>query len=108
MFTSYSKAINKQQNRHGSLFEKAFKRKEVTNERYLANLIFYIHANPQLHDICEDFRQYPWSSYERILRNKPSKLDKQQVLEWFNSPDNYVAYHAQKIDIAMIKELMIE
>jgi len=107
-FNSYSKAINKQQNRHGSLFEKPFRRKHVTNTRYLANLVFYIHANPQLHGIVDDFRMYPWSSYERMLRTVPSKLQKEEVLQWFSSADNYIAYHGQKIEIAMIQELMIE
>lgn len=107
-FNSYSKAINKQQNRHGSLFEKPFRRKHVTDTRYLANLVFYIHANPQLHGIADDFRMYPWSSYERMLRTVPSKLQKEEVLQWFSSADNYIAYHGQKIEIAMIQELMIE
>ena len=108
LFTSYSKAINTQQNRHGSLFEKPFRRKLVTNTKYLTNLIFYIHANPQLHGIADDFRFYPWSSYEKILKNTATKLEKTQVLQWFSSPENYVAYHSQKMDLEMIKEMMIE
>ena len=70
-FNSYSKAINIQQNRHGSLFEKSFRRKLVGNTNYFANLVFYIHANPQLHGIVDDFRMYPWSSYDRIMRKTP-------------------------------------
>jgi putative transposase len=107
-FTSYSMAINKQENRTGSLFQKPFKRLKVTNTQYLANLVFYIHANPQLHNIAPDFRDYPWSSYHRILNNKPSALQKSKVVEWFSDPSNYIAYHTQKADIAMIKELLIE
>jgi putative transposase len=40
LFTSYTKAINKQENRHGSLFEKPFKRIEITSVSYLSNLVF--------------------------------------------------------------------
>jgi len=108
LFTSFSKAINKQQNRHGSLFEKPFRRKLVTNTKYLTNLVFYIHANPQLHGITNDFRFYPWSSYEKILKKNPTRLKKDDVLQWFSSPENYVTYHAQKIDLELIKEMMIE
>jgi REP element-mobilizing transposase RayT len=108
LFTSYSKAINKQRNRHGSLFEKPFRRKLVTDTRYLANLVFYIHANPQLHGIINDFRQYPWSSYERILKNSPTRLQKDAVLQWFSSKENYVSYHERTMDIDSIKELMID
>lgn len=108
MFTSYSKAINKQEHQHGSLIENPFKRKEITNIEYLANLVFYIHANPQIHGLCDDFRQYPWSSYERILFKKPSKLEKAAVLNWFSSPENYLDYHAKDIDLDVIRDLIIE
>jgi putative transposase len=108
LFTSYSKAINKQQKRHGSLFENPFKRKEVGSTHYLANLVFYIHANPQHHGIDNDFRQYPWSSYQRIISGKPSKLKKEDILAWFNDAENYIVYHTQKADLERIKELIIE
>jgi putative transposase len=108
LFTSFAKAINKQENRHGSLIEHPFKRKEVTNIEYFANLVFYIHANPQLHGICDDFRQYPWSSYDRIISGQPSKLKKEAVLAWFNNADNYIAYHAQQPDLEIIRDLIIE
>lgn len=107
-FTSYAMAINKQQGRTGSLFQKPFKRLKVNSTKYLANLVFYIHANPRLHKIAPDFRDYPWSSYNRILNKKPSALSKTAVLEWFSTPANYVAYHAQKTDLAILKEIMIE
>lgn len=108
LFTSYSKAINKQQKRHGSLFENPFKRKEVDNTTYLSNLVFYIHANPQLHGIIDDFRQYPWSSYERIIVSKPSKLKKDEVINWFNDKENYVSFHSQKINIEQIRDLLLD
>lgn len=107
-FTSYSKSINAEQKRHGSLFEKPFRRKLISDTSYLTNLVFYIHANPQLHHISNDFRKYSWSSYERMLRNQPSKLEKVQVLQWFDSAENYVAFHDQKIETAIAHELMFE
>jgi putative transposase len=108
LFTSYAKSINIQENRHGSLFEKPFKRVEISSVNYLCNLVFYIHANPQAHGIVDDFRIYPWSSYDRILKNNPSKLKKEELLEWFEDKDNYVGYHSQKADLALIKELAID
>ena len=107
-FNSYSKAVNKQQQRHGALFERPFHRKLVTDTKYLANLVFYIHANPQLHGIANDFRMYPWSSYDKILKNTPTRLEKAQVLQWFSSPENFVAYHNREMDLEIIKDMMIE
>jgi putative transposase len=107
-FTSYSMALNKERGRTGSLFQKNFKRLKITNTQYLANLVFYIHANPQLHSLTDDFRDYPWSSYNRILNSKPSALNKNMVIEWFSNSDNFIAYHSSKIDIATIKDLILE
>ena len=108
LFTSYSKAINKQENRHGSLFENPFKRKEITDETYFTNLVFYIHANPQLHELTTDFKTYYWSSFARILNDKPSKLKKEEVLDWFNDKENYVFFHNQKMEFAELFSLLLE
>jgi REP element-mobilizing transposase RayT len=108
LFLSYAKAINEQEPRTGSLFQKNFKRKKVNNEKYFNQLVYYIHANPQNHGICIDFRDYPHSSYERILSDKPSKLFKQEVLNWFGDKDTYLKFHAAKQDIQLINSWMIE
>jgi REP element-mobilizing transposase RayT len=107
-FTAYSQAINVQQRRTGSLFQKPFKRLEVKSTRQLSTLVHYIHTNPQRHKIMEDFRQYPWSSYDRILKDKPSKLKKEEVLKWFKNKENYVNYHSQIIDLDDLKDIIIE
>jgi REP element-mobilizing transposase RayT len=107
-FTAYSQAINVQERRTGSLFQKPFKRLEITSTQQLANLVLYIHTNPQKHGIIDDFRQYPWSSYERIMRDKPSKLKKEEVLQWFRNKENYVNYHALTIDLDELKDIIIE
>lgn len=108
LFTAYSQAINMQQHRTGSLFQKPFKRLERNSVKQLANLVHYIHINPQRHKITDDFRQYPWSSYERILIDRPSKLKKEEVLAWFKNKDNYLDYHSRTIDLDELKEIMIE
>lgn len=61
VFNAYAKAFNKQQHRTGSLFEKHFKRKELTNDTYLRNLVLYVHLNPQKH-FNLDFSEYKYSS----------------------------------------------
>ncbi len=108
LFTSYSQSINIQQHRSGSLFQKPFKRLEVKSTKQLANLVHYIHTDPQRHNIIDDFRQYPWSSYERIIKNRPSKLKKDEVISWFKNKENYLNYHVQNIDLDDLKEIMIE
>ncbi len=107
-FTSYAKAINKQENRTGSLFQKNFKRKEVTSGTYFDNLVNYIHTNPVKHGIWDDFRTYPHSSYQRMLWDTPSKLFKTTVLQWFGSSESYTTFHSENSDFDNIKDLIIE
>lgn len=107
-FTGYSKSINIQEGRNGSLFQKPFKRVVINSENYLTNLVFYIHANPQLHGIIDNFMSYLWSSYNRILNDSQSKLQKKEVIRWFDDKENFIKYHKQKMEYNMIKDLIIE
>ena len=49
LFNSYAKAYNKMYERKGSLFNRPFKSKLVSDDNYLTTLIYYIHHNPIHH-----------------------------------------------------------
>ena len=93
LFMAYSKSINKQQNRTGSLFRKNFKRKKINNLEYLKQVVIYIHRNPEHHGITNNFSDYPWSSYNRILEDKITKLKKEEVIGWFEDKQNFISCH---------------
>lgn len=88
-FNSYTKSINKAQNRTGGLFETPFKRKVVNSDTYFTQLIWYIHFNPQKHGFISDFKDYPYSSYQSNFSNKLSKFAQDQVIDWFGNENNY-------------------
>jgi putative transposase len=92
-FQSYSMAYNKQQQRVGTLFQTPFKRVKVDNDQYFTKVVYYIHSNPQKHGLIPDFRNYEWSSYQRILIEKPTKLRKREVLDWFGGREAYTQFH---------------
>jgi putative transposase len=94
LFMAYSKSINKQQNRTGSLFRKNFKRKKINNIEYLRQVTIYIHRNPSNHGIVSNFKDYPWSSYDRILEDKITKLKKEEVVNWFDDKQNFIKCHS--------------
>ncbi len=108
LFTSYSKAINKQQKRHGSLIENPFKRIEIDTSEYLINLILYIHTNPQLHGFVKDFRNYKWSSYNEILSDEPTNLQRTSVIKWFAEKDNYRYCHEKKINLEALEKFTFD
>jgi putative transposase len=107
-FNSYAKAINKQQNRSGSLFQKNFKRIRVDHKKYLANLVYYIHANPQFHGLVDDFRNWPYSSYAKFLVLRKTHLQKEVVLSWFGSMEEYRTIHGWIHDLKLIHAYLIE
>src|SRR5690606_18752059 len=105
LFNAYVKAFNKQQNRTGSLFEKHFKRIELTSEDYLKNLIIYIHLNPT-HHLNINFTDYKFSSYQDILNEKESMIFKNEVIELFDYIDNFKYCHNSKRQIIEDKYLL--
>lgn len=109
-FLSYAKAINKQVGRTGSLFRKNFRRKKINSDDYFTGLVWYIHNNPVKHKIYNDYKTYKWSSYKRILMEKPSSvLEKEELFSWFGDKQNYIDFHEmKKIDWDRLNGLIIE
>ena len=97
-FNSYSKSINKEQTRHGSLFEKPFKRKFIETEDYLRILINYIHRNPIHHGISNDITVYKWSSYQSIITGNNDIVEINEILNLFGDFDTFKDYVRQSID----------
>jgi putative transposase len=108
LFNAYTQAINKKYNRTGSLFEIPFERKPVTSEKYLKNLIYYIHHNPVHHGFTKTINEYPWSSYGSMISDKPTKLKREEVIEIYGSKENFIAYHQGEQDLEGIFELIID
>ncbi len=107
-FNAYARAFNPHNQRTGSLFQRPFGRKPVHSERYFYNLIIYIHQNPQHHGFVDDFREWPWSSYDAILEDKQTKIAKTAVLDWFEGKNNFTLAHQQDVDENTIEHLMLD
>ena len=105
LFNAYTKAINKTYLRTGSLFERPFKRILVDSDTYLIHLVNYIHQNPLKHGFTNDFRTYPYSSYQTIYQQKNSRIEGQQVIDWFGNPMSFAKFHEQ-INEAKIQHLI--
>ena len=108
LFNAYTQAINKRHNRTGSLFETTFERKVVNSEKYFRQLIFYIHNNPVHHGFVNQIIQYPWSSYQTVISDKPTKLKRNEVVKIFGDKENLIYYHNQQPNLNEIYNLIIE
>jgi hypothetical protein len=96
-FNAYAKAINKQQNRRGSLFERAFKRVEMQDNNQLMECISYIHINPIKHNFTKDITAWKYNSYNAMLSNKPTKLMRIEAIDIFENVENFIEFHKEKI-----------
>ncbi|MEK7263705.1 MAG: hypothetical protein AAB071_04250 [Bacteroidota bacterium] len=94
-FNAYTKAFNTQQNRRGNLFQHNFKRICITNDRYLCQLIYYIHCNPLHHRIATSIDEWKYSSYHAMKSKKDTLLARAEVLEIFGGKEKFIAYHSQ-------------
>ena len=95
LFSSYTQAFNKQQGRMGSLFMKNFKRKHVTDSKYLQKLVHYIHRNPVEAGLCSKPGDWKFSSYLSILKEEKSFIQNKEILEYYGGKENFEYCHNQ-------------
>lgn len=98
LFNAYIKAINKSYNRTGSLFQKPFKRKLITNQAHLTQTVIYIHKNPQAHGFVDDFRDWKYSSYHFLIESQNTQLQQVEVLAWFGDQKRFEQDHEKEIN----------
>ena len=108
LFNAYTQAINKKFHRTGVLFEKPFERKQITSEKYLQNVIYYIHNNPVQHGFTKQMSLYPWSSFESIVSDQPTKLNRKEVIELYGTKVDFLDYHNTSQNLNEITKFIIE
>lgn len=99
-FNAYTKSINNAYGRTGSLFQHPFGRVPITSDRQFWNVIAYIHQNPQKHGFVKDFHDWKWSSYGVLLSEKPTKLNREAIMDWFGNRQSYIELHEQWVSDA--------
>jgi putative transposase len=106
-FATFAMRHNTLRNRHGAVFCRSFKRSVVEDEMYFGRLIYYIHANPQRHRVCADFRDYRWSSFQSYLSEKPTQLLRDVVWDFFGGKEAFQRYH-DELHASIASEYRIE
>lgn len=99
LFNAYAQAYNKRNGRTGSLFIHPFKRKLIEDVEYFKNLVVYIHNNPVHHQFTEYAMDYPWSSYLTCISVKPTNLQRDTVIGWFDNKANFKTAHDHPGDV---------
>lgn len=55
--------------------------------------IAYIHNNPVKHGFCVSPIEWQYSSYNSILAIGETKVERKEVLQWFENRDNFIQSH---------------
>jgi REP element-mobilizing transposase RayT len=80
----YTQSYNRRHGRDGPLMRGRFRARLVQSERYLAELVRYIHANPVDAGLVDRARDYRWSSHRHYLDGQPPEwLETREVLARF-------------------------
>lgn len=87
LLTGYAVSFNKRHRRHGHLFQNRYKSILCEEDRYLRQLVTYIHLNPMRARVVEDvraLRQYPYTGYSALMgREARPWQDTQYVMAFF-------------------------
>ncbi len=95
----FAKYINAKYHRTGSLFEHAFKTKEVCEERYFGALIRYIHQNPVRHGFVENPQDWYHSSFAAYLTHpEKTRIKIAEGIQVFGSWDGFLAAHQVTVE----------
>jgi REP element-mobilizing transposase RayT len=95
----YAMNFNQRRDRIGHVFQDRFKSETINDDKYLLQVIRYIHKNPVAAKVVKSPANYNWSSYNEYI-NKNIIIDSQQkefILEYFSHDlEQYVEFHKQK------------
>jgi len=108
---SYTKAVNKQQRRTGSLFQGPFQALLVDRDEYLVHLSRYIHLKPVAAGLVARPEEWAFSSYRDYVGLREGTLPAPElVLSQFPSRDAYRdfvdSFRAE--DVEFIEELLLD
>ena len=70
LLTGYAVSFNRRHRRHGHLFQNRYKSILCEEDRYLRQLVIYIHLNPLRARVVEDvraLREYPYTGFSALM-----------------------------------------
>jgi REP element-mobilizing transposase RayT len=94
-FNSYAQSYNKEYKRKGSLFYNRFKRKAVVGNKYVKDLIRYIHSNPVEAGFFEKVEDWDYSSFNELTNSKNTWLNQKEVMDLFGGMENFIFCHRE-------------
>lgn len=105
---TFSKKMNYKTGNRGGLFCQSIKRNLISSEEYLQMCIAYIHNNPVKHGFCSSPEKWKYSSYNSIISNGKTNIERDEVISWFENRKNFVYYHRSKADEIFMEKFKLD
>jgi len=87
--SSYTQAVNKQENRSGSLFRRKSKAKKIEELEYALTCFLYIHQNPLRAKLANNLKDWMFSSYRDYVGIRKGDLCNMELAkELFELPNS--------------------
>jgi hypothetical protein len=115
LLTGYAVSFNRRHNRHGQLFQNRYKSIICQEDKYLQELVRYIHLNPLRAKIVSEISQlnrYPYCGHSVLIRRVKSQWqDTEYVLSYFGRKEGeagrrYLSYVKKGVDQGRRPELV--
>ncbi|MBU2492315.1 MAG: transposase [Bacteroidetes bacterium] len=106
--TSYTKAINKEQNRVGHLFQGRYKSKLVPDNNYLLHLSRYIHLNPVKAGLVQNPQDWFFSSYLDFINIRKSEFLNLEIISSQIQDYRYFVMSFQEEQNYYLKDLLFD
>jgi len=106
---SYTKSINRRNNREGNLFQGPFQAKHVDKENYLLHLSRYIHLNPVRATLVQSAEAWEFSSYPEYVGLRNGTLPTASIVlrEFTNQTSEVCRQTSEVWPDAVIKEAQV-
>jgi putative transposase len=100
MLSGYTKGVNKERGRTGSLFQQHTKAKVIKDQTYLKMVLHYIHQNPLRAGISKSLSDWPHTSYRDYCGIRGDGIvSADLVYRYFGSIEEFVVESQRMVDV---------
>jgi len=105
--SSYTRAINNQENKTGSLFQTKIKVIELSVD-HASTCFHYIHQNPLKAKLVNDFNEWPYSSYLEYFNLSDGICNKEIAFEFLEIPKNSSSFFKLSNEVVVNEDIILK
>jgi len=99
ILSSYTQAVNKQENRKGSLFQPKTKSKPIESQQHGFNSFHYIHQNPIKAGLAQSLEDWSFSSFNEYFKGQQGLCSKTLAYELLDIPVEVNHFYNQSCQV---------